>query len=133
MNTTPLLLILLFKILTFKFELQHCPMEPKSNVMNFLQKDLVNLSQCFSVKRGTFFFFFLFEPFPFFIFSIVIWFHCRQNVKKSTVKKSTVRSLIQQIVESSYEFEAKWTTYLLTYFTELFMNYDWFSNYFDLF
>lgn len=54
-------------------------------------------------------------------------------MKKSTVKKSTVRSLIQQIIESSYEFEAKWTTYLLTYFTELFMNDDWFSNYFGLF
>lgn len=32
-------------------------MEPKNNVMNFLQKDLVNLSQCFSVKIGFFFFF----------------------------------------------------------------------------
>lgn len=38
--------------------------------------------------------------------------------------------LIQQNLESSKELEARWTMYLLKYF-ELFINCDWFNNYFE--
>jgi len=45
-------------------------------------------------------------------------------------KKSAIGPLIQQNLESLEEFEVRWVTYLLKYFAELFINFDWFNNYF---